>query len=232
GRFVARLHHCTLSCGYDDNRRLLASDPGRASSRAPATKARPVSSDIAHSSIRQRDLRRGGLGMGAAGKRLRARPSRRSRAVRARAGKRRASRSPQGADRKTCRIDAAPRRFRAAASQEGIGKGGDKRALSSPFLYYLPRPLATAAVYERHDRRKAAEYQPLAVEWHRMGLRVHARIGFHQLHHLRHCGIARRFVRPLDPGEDHFLIFGGIDGTAKIRDLTLGYAVAPALEDA
>src|SRR5580693_919508 len=78
------------------------------------------------------------------------------------------------------------------------------------------------------DGRESAEYHPLAVEWHRILLRTQPRI----THDLRHRGVSRCLVRPLDPRKHHHLIILGLHGTAKIGQLAVFDIIAPALEDA
>ena len=73
---------------------------------------------------------------------------------------------------------------------------------------------------------EAAVDHPLAVERHRVRVRLQPRVG----HHLGHAGVARLARWPFDPGEDHRLVGLALHGHREGRDLALGHVVAPALD--
>ncbi len=83
-----------------------------------------------------------------------------------------------------------------------------------------------------HDGLEAAEDHPLAVERHRVGFRVHARILEVGGHHLGHAGVARGLVGPFDPAEDDRLVVLRLDRAVEVGGVALGHIVAPAFHDA
>lgn len=76
-----------------------------------------------------------------------------------------------------------------------VGKtGGQLRNTSTALPEFSVRSCA-----ERDYRLKAAVNHARAIEGHRVGFGIHARIRFHQILHARESRVARRFVRPFDP---------------------------------
>src|SRR6185369_15306029 len=74
------------------------------------------------------------------------------------------------------------------------------------------------------QRLEAAEDHSLAVERH--AHRFHSRIG----HHLVMARVGRRFVGPCYPGENDLLTGYGLDGAAKVRDLSVADIGFPSLD--
>ena len=94
------------------------------------------------------------------------------------------------------------------------------------------RRIAPSPVPEFHDRYKTAEDHPLAVERHRVLVRVDPAVGLHQIGHPAHGGIAGRLVRPFDPGRDDRFVVFRLYRPAKVAELAIGYVIPPALHDA
>src|SRR5262245_31273543 len=78
-----------------------------------------------------------------------------------------------------------------------------------------------------HDRHKAAEDHALAVERHRIGVRLHAWISHQRLH----AFVPHVPRGPDDPREDHSLVRFALDCHRERGHLSLGDIVAPALDD-
>src|SRR5687767_4024698 len=93
-------------------------------------------------------------------------------------------------------------------------------------------PSSKAGELKLHDRREPAIDQPLAVERHRVLLRIDPVVALHELVHSAHCGVAGRLVGPFDPGEDNGLVLVRLDGLAEVRELAVAYIVAPTFENA
>jgi hypothetical protein len=82
------------------------------------------------------------------------------------------------------------------------------------------------------DRSEAAIDHPLALEGHRILLRVEAVVGPHQITHSGHGGVTRRLIGPLDPGENDRLVGIRLNGLAKVGELPVGHVVAPTFKNA
>src|SRR3712207_4107513 len=76
-----------------------------------------------------------------------------------------------------------------------------------------------------------AEDHALAIEWHRVLLRIEPVVRLHQFAHPAHGGVAGGLVGPFDPGENDCLVLRRLDGSAEVGELAVWHVVAPAFEN-
>ena len=112
---------------------------------------------------------------------------------------------------------APPRPVRLAPDRPPRQRGGDARCRTGAIL-------AVASVAGIDDHLEAAKDHPLAVERHRVGLRIEARVGHHFFLH----PVARFLRRPDHPREDHCFVGLALDRHGKRRHLAVRHVVAPA----